>query len=106
MLRLRIIRRPLAQLLQGHLNSAGLARIKDAYRFSSVDEVEMLSRVMRKWDLDGKLDVDALAFGEFILKVCGSVWQTWCVGIHIQTWCHLRGCASRAIGVPAMSGWT
>lgn len=30
----------------------------------------MLSRVMRKWDEDGVPDPDAIAFGEFILKVC------------------------------------
>jgi hypothetical protein len=29
----------------------------------------MLSRVMRKWDEDGVPDQDAVAFGEFIVKV-------------------------------------
>lgn len=43
--------------------------MKDAYRFGSKGHVELLCRVMRKWDDDDVPDPDALDFGEFIIKV-------------------------------------
>ena len=36
-------------------------------------QVEMLSRVMRKWDEDGVPDPESIAFGEFILRVSKHV---------------------------------
>ncbi len=42
---------------------------RDAYRFKSREQVELLARVMRKWDEDDVPDPAAVAFGEFIVKV-------------------------------------
>lgn len=40
-------------------------------------QVEMLSRVMRKWDADGIPDPEDAAFGEFIIKVCPLIQPGW-----------------------------
>ncbi len=45
------------------------SHLKDAYRFKDKEEVELLARVMRVWDEDGLPDPQAIAFGEFIIKV-------------------------------------
>ncbi len=37
--RLRIIKRPLVELRAAHLNPASMGRLRDVYRFSSVDQV-------------------------------------------------------------------
>jgi len=38
-------------------------------RFKDVEEVEVLARIMRKWDLDGEPVPEAAMVGEFVMKV-------------------------------------
>ncbi|KIY92722.1 hypothetical protein MNEG_15241, partial [Monoraphidium neglectum] len=64
------MRRPLPHLREAYDDSAAVKDLRAVYRFKDVAQVEMLSRVMRKWDEDGVPDQDAVAFGEFIVK-CG-----------------------------------
>ncbi|GBF92718.1 hypothetical protein Rsub_05087, partial [Raphidocelis subcapitata] len=70
MLRMWWMKRPLKKLREVFDNSADLTELKGVYRFKDPAQVQMLFRVMRRWDEDGVPEPDATAFGEFILK-CG-----------------------------------
>mmetsp|Transcript_27632 Transcript_27632/g.60501 ORF Transcript_27632/g.60501 Transcript_27632/m.60501 type:complete len:2143 (+) Transcript_27632:192-6620(+) len=48
--------------------NADRTRLKKIYKFSSPEEVELLSRVMQKFDEDGVVDPDAANLGELIIK--------------------------------------
>ncbi|KAI8474715.1 MAG: hypothetical protein J3K34DRAFT_518018 [Monoraphidium minutum] len=65
------LRRPLEHLAEAFKGAERLQDFKTVYRFRDYEQVEMLSRVMRKWDEDGVPDPEAVAFGEFIMK-CGA----------------------------------
>lgn len=45
------------------------SRLKDIYRFPDPMEVEIVSRVCRKWTEDDVLDPDAVKLAETVLKV-------------------------------------
>lgn len=68
--RLRLKRQPLKALQAGFTDPSALDHLKDIYHFNTPDEVEFLSRAMRKWDMDGVPDPDTTRFGEFIIRVC------------------------------------
>lgn len=68
--RLWWMRRPLAALREAQADPESLKDLRAVYRFRDAAQVEMLSRVMRRWDEDGAPEPDAIALGEFILK-CG-----------------------------------
>jgi hypothetical protein len=44
---------------------------KEVYTFSDEYEVEVVSRVARKWDAEGHFDMKAVELGETILQVRG-----------------------------------
>ncbi|KIY98673.1 hypothetical protein MNEG_9288 [Monoraphidium neglectum] len=68
--RLWWLRRPLKVLRAAKDDPEALRNLGKVYRFSSTTEVEILARVMRKWDEDGQPDEEACALGEFTCK-CG-----------------------------------
>lgn len=45
------------------------SKLKKIHRFSSVEEVSLLCRAMRQFDLDGVIDSDAADLGELVIKV-------------------------------------
>jgi len=68
-LRLWWMRRPVAHLRGAFEDCESYKDLKTVYRFKDTRQVEMLARAMRKWDEEGVPDPQAVAFGEFILKV-------------------------------------
>lgn len=59
-------------------------------RFRRPEEVEIISRIMRKWDIDDEPVPEAAALGEFVLKA--SSWQgPW-------GWLLMHGRAERLVG--------
>lgn len=64
--RARLGDRPLARFHAAPIT----ATPREVYRFRRPQEVEVLARVMRKWDLDGRPDADSAALGERII-FCG-----------------------------------
>jgi hypothetical protein len=71
-LNLKWVRRPIPTLQKAFKDPSYINRLKEVYRFSDVEQVEVLSRAMRVWDRDGMPDQAAAEFGEFIIKVGGS----------------------------------
>ncbi|GBF97004.1 hypothetical protein Rsub_09801 [Raphidocelis subcapitata] len=73
-LRLWWLRRPLEALRRAHGEPEEGRVLKNVYRFRDTAQarglVEVLARVMRKWDVDGQPDEEACALGEFVYK-CG-----------------------------------
>ncbi|KAG2443454.1 hypothetical protein HXX76_001811 [Chlamydomonas incerta] len=51
-------------------------KISKVYRLEDFNEVEVLSRVMRKFDIDGGVDDDAAALGETIIKAGMQMFPT------------------------------
>ncbi|KAI8467685.1 MAG: hypothetical protein J3K34DRAFT_523567 [Monoraphidium minutum] len=68
--RLWWLRRPLADLAAAKDDPESQRNLAKVYRFRNPGQVEILARVMRKWDDDGVPDEEAGALGEFIIK-CG-----------------------------------
>lgn len=56
-------------------------KLKKFFRFKDVSQVALFCRVMRKWDPDGAPDEDAVALGEFILKVGVNSLPLPCTGV-------------------------
>ena len=63
------LNKPLTVLRGAFRDPASLTRLKEVYRFSSPEEVELCSRAMRQWDQDGIPLPGAADFGEFVIKV-------------------------------------
>lgn len=67
--RMRWSHRPLPTFVVARQQPGIENRLREVYRFASTEQVEVLARVARKWDLDGVPDPEASELGEFIIKV-------------------------------------
>lgn len=65
---MRLALRPLPRFITAPKD----AKPKEIYRFTEHEQVELLARAMRKWDLDGLPVRESIDLGELILK-CGMV---------------------------------
>jgi len=68
-LRLWWLRRPLTVLRAAKEDPEAQRNLRNVVRFQGTSQVEVLARVMRRWDDDGQPDEAACALGEFVYKV-------------------------------------